>query len=33
MAFEGLADRLQSTIQKIRGKGKVIGSGCKRNDA
>src|SRR6478752_2283461 len=23
MAFEGLADRLQSTIQKIRGKGKV----------
>ena len=23
MAFEGLADRLQSTMQKIRGKGKV----------
>ncbi len=23
MAFEGLADRLQNTIQKIRGKGKV----------
>ena len=23
MAFEGLADRLQGTIQKIRGKGKV----------
>lgn len=23
MAFEGLADRLQTTIQKIRGKGKV----------
>jgi len=23
MAFEGLADRLQSTIQKIRGKGKI----------
>ncbi|GAE91658.1 signal recognition particle [Gracilibacillus boraciitolerans JCM 21714] len=23
MAFEGLADRLQSTIQKIKGKGKV----------
>ncbi len=23
MAFEGLADRLQSSIQKIRGKGKV----------
>ena len=23
MAFEGLADRLQSTIQKINGKGKV----------
>lgn len=23
MAFEGLADRLQNTMQKIRGKGKV----------
>ncbi|WP_212981806.1 signal recognition particle receptor subunit alpha, partial [Bacillus paramobilis] len=23
MAFEGLADRLQQTMQKIRGKGKV----------
>ena len=23
MAFEGLADRLQGTIQKIRGKGKI----------
>jgi len=23
MAFEGLADRLQSTMRKIRGKGKV----------
>lgn len=23
MAFEGLADRLQKTISKIRGKGKV----------
>ena len=23
MAFEGLAERLQSTIQKIKGKGKV----------
>lgn len=23
MAFEGLADRLQNTIQKIRGKGKI----------
>lgn len=23
MAFEGLADRLQQTISKIRGKGKV----------
>ena len=23
MAFEGLADRLQGTLQRIRGKGKV----------
>ena len=23
MAFEGLSDRLQATMQKIRGKGKV----------
>lgn len=29
MAFEGLADRLQSTIQKIRGKGKVTESDVK----
>lgn len=29
MAFEGLADRLQSTIQKIRGKGKVSESDVK----
>ncbi|MGG5252976.1 signal recognition particle protein [Neobacillus sp. SM06] len=29
MAFEGLADRLQSTIQKIRGKGKVNESDVK----
>lgn len=26
MAFEGLADRLQSTLQKIRGKGKLTES-------
>lgn len=29
MAFEGLADRLQNTIQKIRGKGKVSESDVK----
>src|SRR5215469_7653369 len=29
MAFEGLADRLQSTIQKVRGKGKVSESDVK----
>lgn len=29
MAFEGLADRLQSTMQKIRGKGKVTESDVK----
>lgn len=29
MAFEGLADRLQGTIQKIRGKGKVTESDVK----
>ncbi len=29
MAFEGLADRLQQTIQKIRGKGKVSESDVK----
>ncbi|MED1202101.1 signal recognition particle protein [Heyndrickxia acidicola] len=29
MAFEGLADRLQNTIQKIRGKGKVTESDVK----
>lgn len=29
MAFEGLSDRLQNTIQKIRGKGKVSESDVK----
>ena len=33
MAFEGLADRLQQTISKIRGKGKVSEARCKRDDA
>ena len=32
MAFEGLAERLQGTIQKIKGKGKVSEARCKRND-
>ena len=32
MAFEGLADRLQQTMQKIRGKGKVSEARCERND-
>lgn len=29
MAFEGLAERLQGTMQKIRGKGKVTESDVK----
>ena len=29
MAFEGLADRLQKTLQKVRGKGKVTESDVK----
>ncbi len=32
MAFEGLADRLQQTMQKIRGKGKVSEADVKEND-
>ncbi len=30
MAFEGLADRLQGTIQKIRGKGKISEADVKK---
>ncbi len=33
MAFEGLADRLQKTISKIRGKGKSQRTRRKRDDA
>ena len=30
MAFEGLAERLQSTMKKIRGKGKVTEADVKK---
>ena len=33
MAFEGLSDRLQATIQRMRGKGKVTEADIKSNDA